>query len=279
MESPWTLRQTFDSTNGQVAWDRLGSGPPVVLLHGTPFSSYVWREVAEALSHQHTVYLWDMPGFGQSEMSTGQDVSLPGQQRVFTELLNHWGLESPAVVAHDIGGAIALRTTLLGGVRFDRLALVDAVAVHPWGSPFFRLVNESSEVLAALPAQMHEAVVRSYIAGGTHRELRAEVQETLVAPWLGDQGQPAFYRQIAQANLHDIDEAEARLGTLSVPVTVIWGAEDAWIPPERAEQLARLIPGAELHVLRDSGHLIQEDAPARVCALLGAFLRGEDDSA
>ncbi|QVQ52682.1 alpha/beta hydrolase [Spiractinospora alimapuensis] len=272
MESPWTLGQTFDSSNGQIAWDRLGSGPPVVLLHGTPFSSYVWREVAEALGQDHTVYVWDMPGFGQSQKFDGQDVSLPGQQRVFTELLDHWGLESPAVVAHDIGGAIALRTTLLGGVPFDRLALVDAVAVQPWGSPFYRLVNEGSDVLAALPPQMHEAVVRSYISGATHRELRTEVRETLVEPWLGERGQPAFYRQITQADLRDTDAAEARLDTLAMPVTVIWGAEDAWIPPERAERLARTIPNAELHILRDSGHLVQEDAPARVSALLRSFL-------
>ena len=276
MDTHRALCQTFQSTNGRVAWDRLGSGPPVVLMHGTPFSSYVWREFAEALSGEHTVYVWDMPGFGQSEMHAGQDVSLPGQQRVFTELLDHWGLsEAPAVIAHDIGGAIALRTALLGGMCFNRLALIDVVALSPWGSPFFQLVNQEAEVFEALPPHMHEGLVRSYIETASHRGLRPEVMDMLLEPWLTTEGQAAFYRQIAQADTRDTDEIEHRLHELSsLPVSVIWGTEDGWIPPNRAEKLASLIPGAEVHFLRDSGHLVQEDAPARLAALLVAFLDG-----
>lgn len=271
------LRRTFHSTNGRVAWDRLGSGPPVVLMHGTPFSSYVWREFAEALSGEHTVHLWDMPGFGQSEMRAGQDVSLPGQQHVFTELLDHWGLldTPPAVIAHDIGGAIALRTALLGGVRFDRLALIDVVALSPWGSPFFQLINQEAEAFEALPPHMHKGLIRSYIETASHRGLPPEVMGKLLEPWLTAEGQAAFYRQIAQADTRDTEEVERRLHELSsLPVSVMWGAEDSWIPPDRAEKLATLIPGAKVHFLRDSGHLVQEDAPARLAALLVTFLAG-----
>ncbi|GAA1076097.1 alpha/beta hydrolase [Nocardiopsis composta] len=267
-----TLNERFTSSHGEVAWGRMGGGSPVVLLHGTPFSSLVWRETAEALSALHTVYLWDMPGYGLSEKHEGQDVSLPAQQRVLTELLEHWGLEAPAVVAHDIGGAVALRAALLGGVRYRRLALVDVVALHPWGSPFYRLVQKHSEVLGALPPQMHEAAVGAYIDGGAHLSLRAELREALIRPWTGAEGQAAFYRQIAQADQGHTAEFEDRLGELSVPVAVAWGAEDGWIPPERGEALAARIPGADFHLLPGAGHLVQEDAPGRLTALLSAFL-------
>ncbi|WP_017591608.1 alpha/beta fold hydrolase [Nocardiopsis potens] len=266
------LNERFPSSHGEVAWGRLGSGSPVVLLHGTPFSSLVWREAAEALSARHTVYLWDMPGYGLSEKRGGQDVSLPAQQRVFTELLDHWGLEAPAVAAHDIGGAVALRAALLGGVRYRRLALADAVALQPWGSPFYRLGQEHSAVLGALPPQMHEAVVGAYVDGGTHQGLRAGLREALVRPWTGAEGRAAFYRQIAQADQRHTAEFEDRLGELSMPVAVVWGAEDEWIPAERGEALAARIPGAEFHLLSGAGHLVQEDAPGRLAALLSAFL-------
>lgn len=68
----------------------------VVLLHGTPFSSYVWRGVARALAARHQVFVWDMPGYGASQKRAGQDVSLGAQARVFTELLAHWGLATEA---------------------------------------------------------------------------------------------------------------------------------------------------------------------------------------
>src|SRR4051812_31977568 len=96
------LTKEYRSPHGVVRWTRLGAGPPVVLLHGTPFSSHVWRDVAGGLAARHTVHLWDLPGYGQSEMRAGQNVSLAAQQEVFTGLLRHWGLGSagvrPAVV-------------------------------------------------------------------------------------------------------------------------------------------------------------------------------------
>lgn len=104
----WTLGNAYRSEADEVRWDVYGDehADPVVLLHGTPFSSYVWRGVARALATNHRVYVWDMPGYGTSEMSDGQDVSLAAQGRVFTELLTHWGLDEPSVAAHDFGGAL-----------------------------------------------------------------------------------------------------------------------------------------------------------------------------
>ncbi|TQN30354.1 pimeloyl-ACP methyl ester carboxylesterase [Haloactinospora alba] len=271
----WELRESYESSNGTVRWDRIGQGSPVVLVHGWPFSSYVWRDVAAGLARRHTVYVWDLPGYGQSAKTTGQDVSLAGHQAVLTELLEHWGLTSPAVVAHDIGAAVALRSALLDGVGYGRLVLVDAVSVRPWGSPFFRLVREHAEVFARLPAPQHEAMVRRYLAGGTHGELRTRVLDTLVQPWLGEVGQAAFYRQMAQAEERHTREVEDRFGELDMPTLIVWGEHDDWLPADRAEHLARLIPHARLEWVADSGHLVQEDAPARFTSLLTDFLAGQ----
>ncbi len=74
----WNLDRTHRSSSGEVRWAALGApdAPPVVLLHGTPFSSYVWRGPARALAGRHRVFVWDMPGYGASEKRAGQDVSL-----------------------------------------------------------------------------------------------------------------------------------------------------------------------------------------------------------
>src|SRR5699024_6047903 len=81
----WSLPARFDTRGGVVRWGRQGSGPPVVLLHGTPFSSVVWREVAAALAERHEVYVWDMLGYGQSDMHAEHDVSLGAQQEIFAD--------------------------------------------------------------------------------------------------------------------------------------------------------------------------------------------------
>ncbi|MFF9861602.1 alpha/beta fold hydrolase [Streptomyces tendae] len=120
--SAWPLPESYRSGSGTVRWNRLGApdGRPLVLLHGTPFSSYVWRAVARSLGRHHQVFVWDMPGYGVSEKGAGQDVSLAAQGRVFAELLEHWGLAEPLVAAHDFGGAVALRAHLLHGARYGR---------------------------------------------------------------------------------------------------------------------------------------------------------------
>ena len=274
-EARWLLPESFASSAGVVRWVRLGGpgGDPVILLHGTPFSSYVWRAIAAALERRRAVYAWDMPGYGQSEQVDGQDVSLQHQGLVFTELLGHWGLTEPAVVAHDIGGAVALRAHLLHAARFRRLALIDPVAVAPWGSPFFRLVRDHADVFTQLPPTLHRALVRAYVESASHRGLRSDVLDQLSEPWLSEAGQPAFYRQIAQADERATDEIQPLYGRIDIPVLVGWGTEDRWIPPARGQELVEAIGAhARLHRFAGAGHLVQEDAPAELTAALLEFL-------
>ncbi|MFE3771373.1 alpha/beta fold hydrolase [Streptomyces sp. NPDC059122] len=270
----WQLSRTFDSSSGEVRWDRFGdpAAVPVVLLHGTPFSSYVWRGVARALTTHHQVFVWDMPGYGASAKFDGQDVSLAAQGRIFTELLDNWGLSEPLVVAHDFGGAVALRAHLLHGARYRRLALIDPVALAPWGSPFFRLVGEHFKVFEQLPPNLHRALVREYISSASSPGLHPAILDRLVEPWLGDDGQHAFYRQIAQADQHFTDEIQGRYASIALPVLVCWGEDDRWIPVAKAHELASRIPAAKLHLLPGAGHLVQEDSPAELTAALLSFL-------
>jgi len=268
------LTETFRWRGNDIRWTRLGSGPPLVLCHGTPWSSRLWWPIAEALSARFSTYLWDMAGYGESTMAAGQDVSLGAQGELFTALLAHWGLIAPDsvphVVAHDFGGAVALRAHLLHGVAYRSLALVDVVALAPWGSEFFRLVGANSEVFGAIPAVMHEALVRAYVGTAAAQPMTRAAEDMLVGPWLGERGQAAFYRQIAQADQRYTDEVEPRYPSLQLPVAVIWGEADSWIPVDRAHRLAALIPGARAHVVPGAGHLIQLDAPA---ALTGHLIR------
>jgi pimeloyl-ACP methyl ester carboxylesterase len=258
-----------------VRWDRLGPAglTPIVLLHGTPFSSYVWRAVAAALSRDHEVFVWDMPGYGQSEQSPGQDVSLRAQGRLFAELLIHWGLTEPSVIAHDVGGAVALRATLLHGARYRRLVLVDPVALRPWGGPFFRLARDNAAVFERLPGPLHRALVRAYVAEASSPGLADSVLDRLVEPWLGPEGQPAYYRQITQLDERDTDEIQDRYETITIPVLVCWGADDSWLSWTLGHELAASIPNARFELIDGAGHLVQEDAPAALIELIEQFLR------
>jgi pimeloyl-ACP methyl ester carboxylesterase len=266
------LSEEWSWRGRRVRWNRSGSGPDVVFCHGTPWSSYLWQDLAAALSDQFTVHLWDMPGYGRSSKDADHRVSLDVQGELLSDLVSHWGLSAPHVVAHDYGGAVALRAHLLHGSAFASLALVDVVALAPWGSDFFRLVRDNAEVFGALPSTIHAAVVRTYIAGASHPGLSPDQLSALATPWLDAEGQAAFYRQIAQADQVYTDQVQPRYPELDLPVLVVWGTEDTWIPAERAAQLAGLIPGAQLRLIKDAGHLIQLDQPERLAVTLHSWL-------
>ncbi|MEU6988360.1 alpha/beta fold hydrolase [Streptomyces sp. NPDC046324] len=114
----WTLGEEFETPGGMVRWRVLGSGEPVVLVHGTPYSSFLRRDIAPALARNRTVFVFDHLGFGQSGTGvSGQDLSLRAHARNLARLLDHWGLDSPSVVAHDIGGAVGTPNAAAGGAE------------------------------------------------------------------------------------------------------------------------------------------------------------------
>lgn len=265
-------RETFEWQGRRIAWGCAGTGRPVVFCHGTPWSSWLWRPFAEALSSRFTVYLWDMPGYGRSSKDAGHPVDFGAQAEAFAALLAHWELERPHVVAHDIGGAVSLRAHLVHQVSYASLLLADAVAIPPAGSPFYRLVIRHSDVLAQVPAYIHEAVVRAYVNGASHRGVRDDDLAELVAPWLGEQGQPAFYRQIAAYDERYLTENEALLNRIDIPARVLWGTEDTWIPIATGRRLTTSIPGADLVPIESAGHLVHLDAPVALATHLHSWL-------
>lgn len=270
------LSQQLQWRGRTVAWDRFGQGPPVVFLHGTPWSSALWRPIADALSRQFTVYLWDMPGYGRSSKQAGHAVDLGTQGELFAYLLTQWSLDRPHLIAHDFGGAVALRARMLHGVQCSSLCLVDVVAVAPWGSPFFTLVKQHSQVFAQLPPAVHRGAVEAYIRSASHRGLRDDDLAMLVAPWTSTEGQAALYRQIAEADERFTNEIEPLFEKIDEPVHIIWGAEDTWHPTDHAQRLRELIPHASVRIVEDAGHLIQLDTPAFLTAELLRWLAGFD---
>ena len=266
------LDEVFAWRGREVWWQRLGAGPVVVFRHGTPWSSQLWRPFAEALAGSHTVYLWDMPGYGQLSKHPDHAVSLDVQGELFAALLAQWGLSSPHVIAHDYGGAVSLRAHLLHGASYASLALVDVVALAPWGSDYFRLVGKHADVFTALPPAVHQGALRAYVSGASHVGLTPAALDGLVAPWLGTEGQAAFYRQIAQADERYTDDFAELLATIDLPVLVVWGREDTWIPVDRADRLAGMVPGSRLRVIDGAGHLVQLDQPTALAVTLTEWL-------
>jgi pimeloyl-ACP methyl ester carboxylesterase len=266
----WQLPHRFDYRGHAVAWGVIGEGRPAVVMHGSPFSSLIWRRIAPWLARHRRLYYYDMPGFGRSAKPDA-DVLHGMQNALFTALVQQWNIERPDVVAHDFGGSAALRAHLLNSLDYRSLVLIDPVAISPQGSALVQVARKHPGALADLPAYVHEAILRAYIGASVKRRLSDDTMRLYLEPWLGDEGQRAFWRQIAQMDDRYSQEVEARYSEIRCPVSILWGQQDAFIPLKDGEELARRIPGAPLTTVADAKHLVQEDAPEAVVALVLDF--------
>jgi pimeloyl-ACP methyl ester carboxylesterase len=271
MPEDWTLRRSITLAGGEVAYDVLGFGPPLLLIHGTPTNSYLWRNVAMRLADRFSVYTFDLLGFGQSERRQDLDVSIPTQARLLAELVETLNLEAPSVAGHDIGGAIALRAHLLEGVPFRCIALVDSVALRPWITPTTNHVKANLDVYKTMPTETFEAIVTAHLRTATHRPMHEATLATYLNQWKGEQGQNLYLQKDAQLDEEDTADFEPMLPSITVPVRIIWGENDAWLPPSTAERLRELIPGSDLVLLPETGHFATEDSPQQVAATLFDF--------
>jgi pimeloyl-ACP methyl ester carboxylesterase len=267
----WPLRQRTRVSGGEIAFDVFGNGPPVVLVHGTPSRSYIWRNVAAALAERHVVHVFDLLGFGDSEKHEGIDASIPAQSRALAELVELWGLEAPAIAGHDIGGAIVLRAHLLDGVPFDRIALIDAVVLRPWITPATRHKQNYSDAYRTMPNHIFEQTVIAHLRTATARPVDEATFDAVFGQWLGEEGQRRYMRNLAQFNERYTAEFEPLLGSMQTPARIIWGERDAWLEPALASCLRELLPNSELKLIPEAGHFCMEDRPDEVARELDDF--------
>lgn len=268
----WNLTDLVPTSAGVVSAGACGSGPPLVLAHGWPWSSYSWHRIIPVLAQRFSVFYYDMPGYGQSAMHPQQRTSLDVQGQVFGEMLKHWALDKPTVIAHDFGGATTLRAHLLHGCEFHRYVLMNVVAMRPWGSVFFDHVGKHVDAFLGLPADIHRAVVEAYIKGAMINPIDNTDFQKLVQPWLTAEGTGSFYRQFQQADERYTAEVESDFDKVRCPVHIVWGADDPWIPLHRGKALHALMPSATFNRLEGVGHLPQLEAPDSVLRLLDRLL-------
>jgi pimeloyl-ACP methyl ester carboxylesterase len=294
MVHDYTLDQTFihktTTRECHIQWTRFGktTAPTLVFIHGTPWSSVVWQNLATSLSTYYNVYVYDHPGFGISppfsrlvdavdQDKVDLDGSLVLRAEASAALFKHWDLASPPhVVAHDNGGLVSLRLLLEHNIKFSSLCLIDVVAIGPFGLPFFKLVAENESVFTAIPPSLVEGLVRAYVKTATFKPLPKEIEDILSAPWLagGTQGSEKFLKEMVQAHNRDtgvLENEYARVGGL-IPTKIIWGNDDAWIPVETAGKLKQALNAEELVIIEEAGHLVHYDQPGKLALELGLWL-------
>ena len=293
-KSKYALQYTFTHNTAthrfDIPWTRIGatSNPALVLIHGTPWSSIVWHDLASVLKDRYCIYMFDHPGFENSPQPTrldGKESELdPGlslRAQASAALFQHWSLARPPhIVAHDNGGLVSLRLYLEHGIRFQSLCLVDVVALGPFGLPFFDLVANNQSVFQNIPAKFVDGFVRSYISTASYKGLSRQTEDMLARQWLdsGSQGPARFLQEMVQAHNRTTGELEKEYSRVGgeIPVKVVWGADDSWLPSEIAHRVSTALDAREVVLIEEAGHLVHYDHPSKLAFEVGTWLMKND---
>ena len=270
----------------RLAYRDEGSGPAVLLLHGCPFASFVWRRLIPQLAPTHRCIAPDLLGLGDTETPPGADWSLPAQAETMIRLLDSLGIERAHVLGHDHGGAVAQVLAARHATRVDRLVLTDAEAYDNWPSaqerPFVRITQIPFLGDLVLWLWSRRVVLRATLVRAKAvydaRALSREFIDLLVCANLGDRRRRAKTKRFI-AEQFDPSNNRVTLDILDGlrrfdhPTLLIWAENDAHFGPEWGERLRRDIPGAQrLERLPSTGHLLMEERPEKFAELLREFL-------
>jgi haloalkane dehalogenase len=257
-----------------LAYRELGSGDPVLLLHGWPTSSYLWRDVMTPIAERNRVVAIDLPGFGASDKPLGVRYDFDLFDRALDGFLAALDIDEVGLAVHDLGGPVGLHWTVRYPDRVTKLALLNTLVYPEFSDAVLQFITacttpELRDQLTS-PAGL-EAAMRLGLAdqAGLSEDTLAAVQEPFQTAdsrrALADAGvglEPEGFVEIARL-----------LPALRMPVRVIYGERDQ-ILPDIAETMARVqadLPQAEVTALPQCGHFLQEEAPEEIGSLLARF--------
>lgn len=256
----------------RVAYHDEGEGIPVVLMHGIPTWSFLWREIIPRLAAGRRVIAPDFLGHGYSDRRDRFDRSLTAQVEMILALLDHLGLDQVDLVGHDTGGGVALILAIKHKDRVRKLVLSNIVCYDSW--PIDEMLALGNPNLRSVPAAQVRAMLLDSLTDGVHRRERLtdEFREGIVAPYSDEEGKLSLIRNAVSLNTNHTMELVDRHSEILAPTLLLWGTEDPWQTIADAERLQAEIPDAWLEPVSDASHWLQQDAPAAVAASIERFL-------
>ena len=263
-----------EKREGEIAYREVApaqqAGDPVLLLHGFPESSYMWRHMLPALAGAgRRAIAPDLPGYGDSPPD------LPGTWERQVEAVERFrvalGLDRVALVLHDWGGLIGLRWAC------DNPGVASAIVVANTGffpdgkwhgmANMLRTEGEGEKLVSELDrtgmTRMLRAVGRGFGDQAIDQYFKAFTTEQ------GRQGILDLYRS---GDFEKLEPYEGKLAALGVPLLALWGEDDVFAPPAGAYRFQKEVPGARVVVIEGAGHFVFEDDPKRCAEEVVAFL-------
>ena len=258
---------------GGLAYRSAGelSAPPVLLVHGVPESSYMWRDVMTAVAEAgFRAIAPDLPGFGDSEPDP--PCTWERQVQALERFVQGLGVGEVVLVTHDWGVAIGLMWACDHPGAARALVISDGgfFADREWHdmAKTMRTPGAGEELMAAITREGFDATLKALSMGMTDDAL-----DEYWKSYADDAHRRGILELYRSGDFEKLNAYEGRLAGLGLPALIVWGAQDSFAPVALAQRFHEELPGSELVIVDDAGHFVWEDAPEETTGTLVDFLK------
>jgi magnesium chelatase accessory protein len=258
---------------------RMGSGPMLVLLHGTGAATHSWHKIMPMLAQSCSVIAMDLPGHGFTQTPTGlfghRDLSLAGMARLVQELLATLRIAPRAFIGHSAGAALGAEMILSGQIKAPHLialngafAAFEGLAAHVF-PPLAKVIALNPLTIFALATAARDPKRVAALLAGTGSSIDAVSQELYGRLFASSGHVSAVMAMMAN---WELDKLVPRLPLLNAKTSLLAGLGDTTVPPSVSRDAAHIIANARLIEIAKLGHLMHEESPEQIAEIILAEL-------
>ena len=270
----WPLRETSRFVRaGGLQWhcQISGTGPAVVLIHGTGAATHTWRDLAPLLAAHYRVIGFDLPGHGFTDPLPRGDAMLSRMSAAVAALLAELQVTPTTIVGHSAGAAVAARMCIDGLVAPRSIVGINGALLPPRWMPV-SLYASLARVMAST------SVVPRFFVWGARDDSAITRMVASTGSSIDARGRE-LYGRLARSEAHvanvlamlagwDLAPLVADLPRLDVPLLLISASRDRTVPPEEVGRARELLPALDAHELAGVGHLAHEEQPESVAGVI-----------
>jgi pimeloyl-ACP methyl ester carboxylesterase len=255
----------------------VGSGPPIVLLHGYPDNLQIWCELAPRLADRFQVTAFEWPGMGCSDPWPGGTTPMHQADRLLA-LLDFWQIERASLIGMDMGGQPALVFAAKYPERIRHLIVMNSLvmwdAETSWEIRLLRQFGWNRFVLRRFPRLVFRRAERTFLPLGVKLPppLRADLWDSFRQPAVRK-----FVVRLCAGYQGTLPRLPELYGRISCPTLILWAGQDKHFPRVHAERLHATIPHSRLEIVPGAEHWMAWHMPDEIARTIGAFLEGERD--
>lgn len=259
--------------------ERFGhGGTAVILIHGFPTSSFLWRNIAPAITDAgHTAYAVDLFGHGESDRPYDSDFGIASQSEYLDAAMTALRVARGILVGVDIGGDIALRLAATRPERVEKLVLINTPAFDELPAKDITQLQRNTArfavrttrgILGAAP--LVEAVLKASVAD-PEKHMPTKLIARYLAPFVGKDGPNHLLTLANSISAEDLEDIELR--DIHVPTLLLWGEDDVFVDPKIGEKLSNALPDGRLVKIPGVARLLPEENPQFLTEHLLDFMR------